>query len=387
MPIQYKIRRGSTSEANSLTLTEGEIYMDLDQNDLRVHNGTTLGGYRIPNTDFVNELISAEISNLVDSSPNTLNTLNELAAALGDDPNFATTIANQIGLKANTSSLAIVATSGSYNDLSNKPNFSAINSDIRPSFDAIHNLGSTSNRWNNAYIRYANVNTIYLPSNGRIAIDGAIGGVPGVITTLRNNGGALTWDSLSYNDLIDKPNLATVATSGLYNDLIDKPSLATVATSGSYNDLLYKPTIPVFTSQLLNDSGFVGSSGGIVSGLLTTQKTDEVINTKTNATGVVTHDFTSGSIWYHSNISANFTPNFTNVPTTDNRSIVNTLVLSQGATPYIPTALQIDGVAQTIKWLGSTVPTAEAQTVNIVSFVMIRTNNTWTVLGSLSLYG
>lgn len=320
MPIQYKIRRGSSSEANSLTLTEGEIYMDLDQNDLRVHNGTTPGGHRIPNVNFVNEVASnkvdkifpplsvgtvgsgseipvisyneqgqiiavssaainipaniatesyvqTQISNLVDSSPTALDTLNELAAALNDDPNFATTIANILAEKAKSSDLATVAFSGNYYDLNNKP------------------------------------------------------------------------------------------------------------------------FIPNLTSQLMNDAGFVGVSGGSVTGLLTTQKTAEVINTKTNATGVVTHDFSSGSIWYHSNISANFTPNFTNVPTTDNRSIVNTLVLSQGAIPYIPTALQIDGVAQTIKWLGSAVPTGEAQTVNIISFVMIRTNNAWTVLGSLSLYG
>jgi len=37
---------------------------------------------------------------LVDSAPSTLNTLNELAAALGDDPNFATTTATSLGLKA-----------------------------------------------------------------------------------------------------------------------------------------------------------------------------------------------------------------------------------------------------------------------------------------------
>ena len=36
---------------------------------------------------------------MVDSAPETLNTLNELAAALGDDPNFATTVATQIGGK------------------------------------------------------------------------------------------------------------------------------------------------------------------------------------------------------------------------------------------------------------------------------------------------
>jgi len=39
------------------------------------------------------------ISNLVDSSPASLDTLNELAAALGDDPNFATTITNFIATK------------------------------------------------------------------------------------------------------------------------------------------------------------------------------------------------------------------------------------------------------------------------------------------------
>jgi len=44
--------------------------------------------------------VGTQISNLVDSSPATLDTLNELAAALGDDPNFATTTANSIGLKA-----------------------------------------------------------------------------------------------------------------------------------------------------------------------------------------------------------------------------------------------------------------------------------------------
>lgn len=44
--------------------------------------------------------ISAAITALVDASPTTLDTLNELAAALGDDPNFATTITSMIALKA-----------------------------------------------------------------------------------------------------------------------------------------------------------------------------------------------------------------------------------------------------------------------------------------------
>ena len=46
-----------------------------------------------------------KVAGLVESAPDTLNTLNELAAALGDDPNFATTVATQIGTKANASDL------------------------------------------------------------------------------------------------------------------------------------------------------------------------------------------------------------------------------------------------------------------------------------------
>ena len=45
--------------------------------------------------------VDSAISKLVGSAPETLDTLNELATALGNDPNFATTVANQIGTKAN----------------------------------------------------------------------------------------------------------------------------------------------------------------------------------------------------------------------------------------------------------------------------------------------
>jgi len=43
--------------------------------------------------------VGTEVSNLVDSAPSTLNTLNELAAALGDDANFSTTVTNSIATK------------------------------------------------------------------------------------------------------------------------------------------------------------------------------------------------------------------------------------------------------------------------------------------------
>ena len=47
---------------------------------------------------------------------------------------------------------------------------------------------------------------------------------------------------------VAKLALATVATSGSYTDLLNKPSLAKVATSGYYSDLINKPTIPTVYS-------------------------------------------------------------------------------------------------------------------------------------------
>lgn len=41
--------------------------------------------------------VSAAVTELIDAAPEALNTLNELAAALDDDPNFAATIATNIG--------------------------------------------------------------------------------------------------------------------------------------------------------------------------------------------------------------------------------------------------------------------------------------------------
>jgi hypothetical protein len=58
---------------------------------------------QLATTAFVQAVVAA----LVDSSPAALNTLNELAAALGDDPNFATTITNALALKAPLASPAL----------------------------------------------------------------------------------------------------------------------------------------------------------------------------------------------------------------------------------------------------------------------------------------
>lgn len=64
-------------------------------------NWGSIGGSITNQTDLVN-YVAAQIAALVDASPAALNTLNELAAAMGDDPNFAATITSALGGKSDT---------------------------------------------------------------------------------------------------------------------------------------------------------------------------------------------------------------------------------------------------------------------------------------------
>ena len=68
--------------------------------------GGTMTGALVLNADptaalgaSTKQYVDTQVAGIVDSAPATLDTLNELAAALGDDPNFATTVTNSIGTK------------------------------------------------------------------------------------------------------------------------------------------------------------------------------------------------------------------------------------------------------------------------------------------------
>jgi hypothetical protein len=70
--------------------------LDLTGKTITVANASTGDSdTTVANTAFVQQ----EIAALVASAPGTLNTLNELAAALGDDASFSTTITNSIATK------------------------------------------------------------------------------------------------------------------------------------------------------------------------------------------------------------------------------------------------------------------------------------------------
>jgi len=94
----------SGGDAETLEGEDGAYYLDRDN-----HEGTQLAATisdfasavaaAIPGSYATDAEVSAAIANLVDSAPGALDTLNELAAALGDDANFASTITTALAAR------------------------------------------------------------------------------------------------------------------------------------------------------------------------------------------------------------------------------------------------------------------------------------------------
>ena len=115
MTITVKFRRGNTSTSNTLTLANGELYIDTSKRTVVVHDGSTLGGNPLATEanltsglatkatpEYVDVAVNNAVSSLVAAAPTALNTLNELATALGNNPNYATTITTALGTKQST---------------------------------------------------------------------------------------------------------------------------------------------------------------------------------------------------------------------------------------------------------------------------------------------
>lgn len=116
-----------------------------------------------------------------------------------------------LALKADISSLATVATSGDYNDLSNKPTIPTVPTQT----SAFINNGSDGT-------------STYVEADE--------------LATVATSG--------SYNDLSNLPTIPAAQVNSDWNavsgvaQILNKPTLATVATTGDYTDLTNRPTIP-----------------------------------------------------------------------------------------------------------------------------------------------
>ena len=197
-------------------------------------------------------------------------------------------------------------------------------------------------------------------------------GEPGLETDtfkIKYGDGTTPWNTLSYPSG-SSYTLPTASTSTLGGVKVDGSSItinngviSAAAQGGSYSNIT-------------------------LSGTTTVQEIQEVIQTKSGATGIVTHDYSTGAIFYHTGVVSSFTVNATNVPTTSNRTTTLTLIIQQGSTNYIPSGFQINGTSYSISWSGGITPSGVANKINYVTFFIINIGGTFVAVnGQLSSYG
>ncbi len=105
LTIQKNGQNVSTFSANQSSNATANIQVPTKVSELQNDSG-----FLTEHQDLSDFATKQDISNLIDSAPTTLDTLKELADALGNDPDFASTIATQIASKADDS--AVVHKSG-----------------------------------------------------------------------------------------------------------------------------------------------------------------------------------------------------------------------------------------------------------------------------------
>lgn len=149
-----------------------------------------------------------------------INEIEEGAAAKVDLSNYA-----------KTADLSTVATSGSYNDLSDKPS-------IPEPYE--------------------------LPVASATALGGVkVGSGLSITNGVLSATGGGTADSVDWSKIQNKPNFANVATSGDYNDLSNKPAIPSVEGLASETYVNEKvaaiviPEVPTKVSELENDKGYL----------------------------------------------------------------------------------------------------------------------------------
>jgi hypothetical protein len=93
MAARMQQRRGTAAQWTSANpiLGSGEIGFETDTIKFKIGNGTST---------WSNLTYFANLNEVLDGAPDLLNTLNEIAAAIGDDPSFITTIGSSLALKA-----------------------------------------------------------------------------------------------------------------------------------------------------------------------------------------------------------------------------------------------------------------------------------------------
>ena len=298
--------------------------------------------------------VDTQISNTVDSAPETLNTLNELAAALGDDANFATTTSTALGnrLRVDTAAqgltstqksnaktnlgLATVASTGAYSDLTGTPTIPTNNNQLTNGSGYITDYSVTQGdvTQHQAALSITESQISDLGSYITASSTDTLTNKSGNISQWTNDSGYSTFSG-SYTDLTNKPTIPTnnnqltngagYLTSVAFADVTSKPTTIagygiTDAFDGAYSSLSGTPTIP----SALTDLSITDGSNGQV---LTTDGAGNFSFTTVSGGAADTGDitFTGSTISAPSNADLTLQPGGTgkvvidgfNFPTTD----------------------------------------------------------------------
>jgi hypothetical protein len=134
----------------------------------------------------------------------------------------------------------------------------------------------------------------------------------------------------------------------------------------------------------------------IITNPLITEIRETTTISATAATGTIAYDaLTQVVLYYTTNASGNFTVNFRGNSGTSLDSVMSTgqslsatFLVTNGATAYYNSAVQVDGSSVTPKWQGGTAPTSgNASSIDSYTFVIIKTGSAaFTVLASVTKF-
>ena len=183
-------------------------------------------------------------------------------------------------------------------------------------------------------------------------------------------------------------NASALSTGTVPNARLDSNIIYTTSTTGINASALSVGTVP---NARLSGS-YTGITALTVSNTVTMARVIENFQTYSSTisgTPTIAFDCTTGNIWnLTGTISSNWTANFTNLGLTNSYSTGVTLVVNQGATAYLPTAVQVESTAVTINWQAGTQPTPNASKKDIFAFSILQTGaSTYLVMGQLVSFG
>jgi len=194
-----------------------------------------------------------------------------------------------------------------------------------------------------------------------------------------NGAGILSWTDKTVNiedNIVDSAvhylTLTTASTNTAVNTL-----------RRSSSKLSFQPSTGVLDVTGISASTLTVTGDTVFTGSVRMQEFVEDVVDAAVGSNTATLNYSDGSIFFTTGTpSANITVNLTNAPTTDGRTFIISLVVTQGATGRIPSVFQIGGSGQTIRWAFGITPTATANKIDIFNFQLIRRAGAWTVLGS-----